>query len=669
MKKFGLVHALGISLALHIGIAYPSAPVREKRIIAKPALEVPDELKGKLTAQTLEIERKEHIRKTLADLKAGKHIKLSEFILKGEVLEMNIERAREGNELIHIEDIKREYEVFTKRARNFVEGREDPVKALHEFFHTEVLREYDYPNWSMIGAFTKGEYHCISAGLLFASVGEDFGIECKPVIIQGHLMCNVNGFDIDNTVHRWEDAKKPRGKCGALGPRDLFIAAYLVGNGVAIEELPKHLQQKYQREVLPECVGESEEGVVLDSKEKFKFPVRINEYVSGRQGTPPFYNPDYKKDNPESIVRMGRGLLAAYGLSHIGEQNTESGRYGVNVIDIPANVNWGRLMELGFGYSSALLMKYPERMLKCFPADRIIPETLPFLAELAGDKDNTKEEICRDYKRAIEIGSIQTVKDNATFARICSGVKKPLMDLYYRTEDKRILSALARLMLKENYPFFLGEFRKELGKEIRHEGTVLGLILSDQEKGCAELKKLPEEEKNWFREHLIVGCRSVEDAWAEIYRKGMERIRAVQIVDGPNMTKEQSDFLQKKCPEEEAPVKIMYGRLLYEAGYVHEAKSCFGSGVDDYSENRYGPVMLACDLPKELIGLLEPLYEKPEFAIMLAEGFMSSDLKLDEYPPAVLQNLKGVVHDENTKLEDRVNAAFLLLKLGIDPLN
>ena len=100
-------------------------------------------------------------------------------------------------------------------------GRHDSdiVKAetILRFLHEEIFREYQLENTTLENLFN-GRYNCVTATIVFCSLGRELGLNVVPVELPGHAMCRVlrpNGtsFDVETTCKTWfqyQDDKETR---------------------------------------------------------------------------------------------------------------------------------------------------------------------------------------------------------------------------------------------------------------------------------------------------------------------------------------------------------------------------------------------------------------------------------------------------------------------------
>ena len=366
--KSRLLLSLALSLGIHAGVAgvliriqkpaksekpipaliakQPSEPIDTKktdiplRKLAPLKIETsktPPIDKEKLLEQ-LRTEKKHLIQRTLKSLRQGEHVFLANFLLKADMLDENIKELKEGgSELIDENEIYKKYDrllLRVKRQTDKFEKPEERIDEIHRLAHRIALRGYLKKSSSLLEVVREGTYNCSSSTAFIASI-EDNLVDSKyygitlldppkdPSIGKtGHVLSwHKEGkvlMQIENT-----DGGKPRRSPFTNGfrvPKSIFIAAYLVRNGVKPWQLPPHLSRVYFR-------GSDHEG----------FPIAG---VSANKPDPPddFIPNKYFVGDLEKAVKEAAIMMAAISISK--KNTTDPGGLSLSFTPYPPNIDW-----------------------------------------------------------------------------------------------------------------------------------------------------------------------------------------------------------------------------------------------------------------------------------------------------------------------------------------
>ncbi|MFA4967110.1 MAG: hypothetical protein WC624_02700 [Candidatus Margulisiibacteriota bacterium] len=289
--------------------------------------------------QGLLAEKQSFIGQLLKDLRRGQRaISMSDFMIKSQVIDRNIKSLEAGSsDLISeapLQDKFRSKLAVAKREIDKFEGREDRLDALRHYAHRRVFRGYLKGSSEIIDVIQKGIYNCTSSTEFLTALEDslnganDYG----PILLDppkdptkgksGHMLSWFN----DGT-HLWQientDGGVPRRKfeAGLRVPKDIFIAAYLVRNGVKVSELPNRLARLYSRGINANGFPVAGESTDLpDPSDDFK--------------PNPHFQPEIKE-----IIKEARVMATVISFSQ--EPDTPPfDAMGLNLFKIPEGINW-----------------------------------------------------------------------------------------------------------------------------------------------------------------------------------------------------------------------------------------------------------------------------------------------------------------------------------------
>jgi hypothetical protein len=222
-----------------------------------------------LMLSKLNAEEQEFIQQLLQDLHQGQRsISISDFMIKSEVLDHNIKSLRSGSEnLIEENKVRERYETILEEAKKWIspfEKNAEKIDALHQFAHHRILRGY-LAGSSILKTLQTGIYNCASSTFLLTALEDDlvgtrrYGI----VVFDDHL----RSWFLENKQTLWEientdgnpTRRTPYTK-GLRVPKEMFIAAYLIKNGVALNQLPQNLARFYRRGAKSAASGNGDSG-------------------------------------------------------------------------------------------------------------------------------------------------------------------------------------------------------------------------------------------------------------------------------------------------------------------------------------------------------------------------------------------------------------------------
>ena len=694
-----LTAPLVISLAIHLGTVYGTYGVQScsvKPISVTGQTVMHENIRGSLKPKgealsRLKQQKQKYLTELLSSLRKGVHIKLSDFFIKSEVLDTNIRLAEKEEPGIEEAGMQHRYQELVAKARKAAAGKENPISALHDFVHEKVFAGYFWGSGKLTDVLTKGWYNCLSSSETFTALMEDALGETRhqTLVFDDHIASFMFGRMIENTDHYWKSANKDYDGCGLVAPKEIFIAAYLVKNGIPKEELPPHLSQFYRvRVAKPGChtIGKK---LVADLPEDSGFP---NPGIKSGLSVPSYFlpNPRYKSDLDE-IVKLGRALLAAYRIAHLDDPldamqlQSDGKTLFVSPLNLPEDSDWGRLLEMFKGdfHISTNLPLLHERTRRCLPYNSIPMRTIPDIISFLPPKirlrfeDYTIQNLCKRYGVAIEHGTLEELKEYLPFY-FCTDLSESLKKRYLREKNRDTLRlGLGDMAISENFDFFVNELKSD---DLLIKRAATGaLVLSDSQKGCQMLSQLPEDEKRKISTQLILGCNDSKTAWSAAERtmktaaigpgdhKPAEIAFYLEFIDGRMLDRTRYEYLKEIGGNVTTDSKGEIARILYEFGDKETAKRYYEEAIKSAATTNPLVSFWICGFPKEFDPLLDPILENLSFSIAIAEGLLSTGGR-SAYPPVLIDSLRRFVNSKADAYH-RVNAAFHLLLLGYDPLD
>ncbi|MDD5172457.1 MAG: hypothetical protein PHF60_05485 [Candidatus ainarchaeum sp.] len=694
--------AFAISAAIHFGImGAASQKCEENRFPSHSAMH--EDIAGKKPdLGKLKEEKKRYLAELLESLEKGKEIKLSEFLIKSQVLDRNITLAEQGQPGVSLEDMQGRHLKLVELANaRLVSGSKDQVRGLYEFAQEKPFVGYFWDSSSVLDILDTGWYNCLSSAQFFSALMEDVlgRKDYRVLLFDDHVALLIRGKRFEVQDHTWAGANMIFNGCGLAAPRDIFIAGYLLKNGVTMGRLPKHLASLYDvtisRKVCPESgkdIGDSElSGVYLPSP-GVKSGLTVESYFMP--------NPRHKAD-VKQVVDTARVLFAAYELSRMksGEitpigKGGQDVSLGVTPIDIPADANLGEVAErynvelASFVFESM----WPKRITNCnvlygIPPD-MIPEMINALPPAAMRKHEyyTKDRICKRYAEAARNGTPKEL-DGYVASSFCHEVNSALKARYAAERDHQLVTmGMGVMALPENFDFFLEEL--ESGR-IPSDDIAYALVLSDWKKGC---RKVMDLSRSMAIPHSLNRvCGRPDLAWKDVQESLSEPSHSpnswqLEFLEGSTLTKDQYSLLKNIRNDDDVGIQLQLGRILYEYGDKETAFRRVRETAQKVLAAGETPRYLdLCGYPPEFYPILQPLMTLSPYAtITMVQGLINSgmvkpmrgtDLAAQEATAndqisvrKLRDALRNVVSDEQTEFDRRVDAAFLLLRLKIDPL-
>ena len=249
----------------------PPPNIRDLKEIELPAQTDPTEAADPakidpVQLKKLEAEKRSFVRDLLSDLRHDRPVSMANFLIKSEVLDRNIRVFKSGKgEVVNEKAIREKYNMVLNLAKKKTREHADPEKkldALYGFVHFRLFRAYIRHYDSMLDILQTGRFNCNSSTKIMTALEEDlinsnnFGLillDPPSGSREGHVLNwfrDKNGkvWEIENTKY----IQRIPFRAGLQTTKQILIAAYLRGNGVGIDQLPKSLAMLYKRKVRQE---------------------------------------------------------------------------------------------------------------------------------------------------------------------------------------------------------------------------------------------------------------------------------------------------------------------------------------------------------------------------------------------------------------------------------
>lgn len=697
LKTFGI--ALAVSAGIHLGVPvggygihkginYLRNPPKKQEIMHEDIQKISE-------LDKLRAEKQQYVKELHSALLRGEEIKLSEFFIRSESLDRQIKNAENGESGPSEREYKKEYDKLVMMASIEIGGTSgNELKALYDFVHVEAMKEYYYECDKFEDVPLNGCFNCVSSTELFSALMEDVlgRKDYQVLLFDDHLATYIDGKVIENTSHYWKKSRKKYDGCGLPLHRDIFIAAYLVANGVAPSELPKDLSDVYssKKRKWKGCpkTGKDESGI---GESGFPDPGVLSGLIVPKHRVP---NPRYdsKRKKIDGIVKMAEAFLAAERLRKLHdpaefvEVEMNERKMLINPIPIHEDADWIGFVgvsEYDSTYSDYSIY-VPEEKRKCFmavktPLDATL-ETMASMGNMKFPKSTSftsydlyrKDYICEQFGQSITNKSLEELGEYTPYATFCPEYNDVLKERYLKEKDARILLILANMKNKNNFELFVQELDSK-NKRIKQHAAY-GIVNIDEEDGCDILKKHKIEKD--VKQYVWL-CRDDEELWKEIrsWGKGKRTDEHTffyfAVLKGENINKDQYEFLKKAFHKVHYySSKIEITRILYEYGDEQTANEYMKKivGIVDVEGKIF--VEQLCDFPPELMGDFLPMLDEDHISLSLAFALAVVQRgEYTEYMDELVPDLREYLYDNDKPKNLRVLSAYLLLKMGVNPVD
>ncbi|NYZ74419.1 hypothetical protein H0O00_04715 [Candidatus Micrarchaeota archaeon] len=710
-----LAAAVVLSIALHGGLGAGIAT--RTRFSEKPGTRMAKKVQHEPLiknnageAEALKKERREYVVGLLSALRKGDDIRLSQFLIKSQVLDRNIAMAEEGQSGVSLEDMQGHYLKLVETANaRLVNGSKDQLQALYDFVQDKAFTGYFWGSSSVLDIIDSGWHNCLSSAQFLSALMEDVlgRKDYRVLLFDDHVALLAGGKRFEVQADNWAGANLAYDGCGLVAPRDIFIAGYLVKNGVDPARFPRNLASLYNvtisRKGCPESGKDIGDIELSGESSGVKLP---SPGVKSGLSVPSYFVPNPRhKSNAKQIVDTARVLFAAYKVSHmesgeiasIAQGGSAQGvSLGFTPLELPADANWGEVIErYKADLASDILFRFtrPKRIIDCNIRHGIslktISEMINVLPPAAMRKNSyyTKGSICKRYGEVARNGTSEELAGYTPFS-FCHELNSVLKARYMAERDSFIVTfGMGTMALPENFDFFADELKSG---RIEYNHIAFPMALSNMEKSCdmvAGLKTITA-----IPYSLNLKCGRPDLAWKSIQKSLSEPSHSpsawqLSLLDASIITKEQYSVLKSIRNDDDPKISLQLGRIIYDYGEKEDALGRVRETVQTIlaaaEKSRY---LDLCGYPKEFYPILEPLMAvNPYVTVTIAQGLINSGMVkpvgeagLAAQEATAVGNrisirklrdaLHDIVYDEEVDFERRVDAAFLLLRLNIDPL-
>ncbi|NYZ74418.1 hypothetical protein H0O00_04710, partial [Candidatus Micrarchaeota archaeon] len=388
-------------------------------------------------------------------------------------------------------------------------------------------------------------------------------------------------------------------------------------------------------------------------------------------------NPD-NKPSAREVAEMGRGLLTAYFKSNpkdpagYAELNPKDQNTQVKLVLIPSDADWATLLETfieDFGISA--IIPWNSVNVCCEPTQSIPPRTIPdLIVESSNHKFNyyRPASICARYKKAVESGSEDELLKYSNF-NFCPEVEQALKDRYARTHNIREIGyGLGLPGRKENFDFLLNQLGTP-DSDTRN-ALLMDLLATDRERACQVMHAMPQGKDDAVDYALTYGCLDQESALrnAKHFLGQSSEVgppsEAMKVINGASLTAADYEWLKSTVSRLPLMVWPQLARISHEHGDAGFAKEVMRKVVEATGKGAYFEL---CGLQKDFNSVLVPLLSDPNYTDIVAQTMVCNG-GYESYQPEITVSLRKRVADMKGDTRTRILSAFILLRLGIDPL-
>ena len=708
----------------------PSPIAKTEKEPIEPAEEEPKgitEAERILLLGKFRAEKNAFIQQLLQDLHQGKCIPISDFAIKSEVLDKNIESLESDSKEIEITDekeIRNRYKTVLRQANKWTgkfKWRRKKIGELHHFSHHQMFRAYFMKSSKIVNILLEGMYNCESSTKFLTALEDDIvSSKSYGVVIldppkdpsigrSGHILSWYRGggklWQIENT-----NGGPPRTvpfKKGLRTTKEIFMAAYLVKNGIKVSQLPQKLRRFYKKGI--GGGGFPIAGVSHDFPDPPPYPIP---------------NPYYRLETAEIIKEARISVMA---LSLFQKPETERGKISLSLVKIPKGVDWCNVAEEAYpdGAWGELINRYlPSPAFGSLPRLRYL--TALRMAKILSDSGADRFERCTpeaEYRKFLEDVEI-TLREGGKFdedqeelsarqlLRGLSNARKARKELFKiinkfgptRNIGQEALALLAIISSPEDFNFFKGKLIEDVGDEIDHiflaqfsSYALLNMNLETKEIARIFFSAIETEKNRILRRYFITRLGKLG--------YGIEALKLMEKELSPGLIKEYEDPLEIKHritgdisklhpytvtskdiqnlrsmieQEKDLYTKINLIAILANEGKKEEALGYFKeldlSGLDDYFERiepefDFSRTQLREDFvyalgkinfPGTREVLISMLDAHPELALLVGVIFVRQSFRSER----IIDELRRILNDKSKKNSKRMYAAVLLIQMG-----
>ena len=419
-----------VSIALHAGIiGPPTVSILNRTFKKQPVLidntqEEKKILNPKKQLEKLKAEKQEYIQELLEKLNKGEHIPVSDFFIRTEIMDNNIAILQVGSDKLESEaEAIEKYQEILKRARKHTDSYqtdEEKLDALHQFAHDKLFKGYYLGSRGFLDIMKRGAYNCFSSTVFLAALENDiigsdnYGIIVldppkdpelgkaghvlswhreKPLKKDGHYMSwhrrEGELFEIENTDGGTPVRRKYRK--GLRVSKNTLAAAYLLENGLNLEELPGDIRKEYKKGIGDDYFPVTGVSTDLPDPPDYFIP---NPYYDAKKkpkigDTKKLYE---KMKEIADIINFARAVYTIEKFLYFRSADEQDKGFTVYPIPIPEDIDWCDIAfreegNLRFEAANAI---GPARIAvdipKCYGAVEI--------ATLLADKGDEKSALC-----------------------------------------------------------------------------------------------------------------------------------------------------------------------------------------------------------------------------------------------------------------------------------
>jgi len=263
-----LLTVAAISFTVHGGAVFMDSLIRYLNR-PSPSLSLPmvedaekiAETERKILLDKLKTEKMAFLQQLLENIHKNTYGPISDFALKSEMLDKNIEALESGSgEIIDEKEMRDRYQALLRHAKKWAgkyTREKRKIGELHHFSHHRVFRGYLKASADIINVLLNGVYNCTSSTKFLTALEDDlvgsgnFGVIVLDPPAKGKLGHMLSWYREGDKYWQMEntDGGPPRiapFEKGLRTPKEIFIAAYLINNGIKPSQLPERIGRYYK---------------------------------------------------------------------------------------------------------------------------------------------------------------------------------------------------------------------------------------------------------------------------------------------------------------------------------------------------------------------------------------------------------------------------------------
>ncbi len=721
-----------LSLTLHAAvIGPPIVSILNHTFKKQPALvegnSKDGELDPKEQLEKLKAQKQEYVKELLGKLDREEHIPVSDFFIRTEIMDNNIAILQTGSEKLVNEDESREkYQQILKEVRKQTDAYQsegEKLDALHQFAHDKLFKGYYSGSRGFLDIMKRGAYNCFSSSIFLAALEDDvigsdkYGIivldppkdpalgnsghvlswhDEKPPKKDGHIMSwhkrKGKLFEIENVDGGTPVRRKY--KKGLMVSKDILVAAYLLQNGVELEELPENVRKYYKKGIGTSYLPVAGASTDLPDPPDYFIP---NPYYEVKKkpkigDTRHLYE---KMKEIADIINYARAVYTIEKFLQFRSAEEQDNGFSVYPIPIPEDINWCDIAfrEEKYLQIEASMVLSPVRITVRIPICYGAVEIATLLAERGDDASAlcTRTKMYEKYRNEIEL--VAKGKKSERFfeggpqCTMFGGEKcrEFILPLYEKGSSSNlnfeVLFGLAYLASEEDFDLFVHELKNHPDWAFRQVDALTLARIGGPEAEQALFSALENEREFEARMGIIYALAKLGYATPALDFLAQNNESKDKEILHKKRYQSETIIPQKLIPEQVERIDAMIGKetdLITKAHLVAAlAKTYKKEKAVSYAKEILVPEMIKTDnedyaLSRPILSfgeiespeiqemLLSVLKHHPDAAPEIGKVLISQNYK----PKEVVDALMKLLADPDAQRERREYAAYVLVKMG-----